>query len=153
MYNAKIIVTVNPANWEGDFRLWESFATGALVMVDPLFVPHPYPLIDGVNVVYFNNQDKNELWEKLDYYRANPDEARKIAINGYFHAMKFHRTVNMVDYILRSAHLKLSIRKMQEVVNYEYSGQYLKNLTKYQDKMIRKLNRPGNYLDSNILTT
>lgn len=28
MYNASIIVTVNPANWEGDFRLWEAFATG-----------------------------------------------------------------------------------------------------------------------------
>ena len=31
MYNTKIIVTVNPAGWEGDFRLWESLATGVCV--------------------------------------------------------------------------------------------------------------------------
>lgn len=69
MYNTKIIVTVNPANWEGDFRLWEAFATGALIMVDPIFVPHGFPIVDGVHVVFFSNQNKGELFEKLDYYR------------------------------------------------------------------------------------
>merc|ERR1711957_944835 len=31
---AKIVVTCNPAEWEGDFRLWESLLSGALVFVD-----------------------------------------------------------------------------------------------------------------------
>jgi hypothetical protein len=32
MYNTQIIVTVNPAEWEGDFRLWEALATGISVI-------------------------------------------------------------------------------------------------------------------------
>jgi len=71
MYNAKIIVTVNPAHWEGDFRLWESLASGALVFVDPLNTPMPYPLIHGVHVIYFSNNDKDDLFQKLDYYRQH----------------------------------------------------------------------------------
>ena len=33
MYRAKIIVTVNPAGWEGDFRFMEALASGALIFV------------------------------------------------------------------------------------------------------------------------
>jgi hypothetical protein len=106
LFNAKIIVTVNPANWEGDFRLWESMCSGALVFVDPLYVPHPYPLVGGEHVVFFDNNNRTDLFAKLDYYRAHPLEARRIAEYGYLFAMKYHRTVNMMDYILRSAHLK-----------------------------------------------
>lgn len=71
MHNAKIIVTVNPAHWEGDFRLWESLASGALVFVDPLHTPMPYPLIHGVHVIFFSNSDKDDLFQKLDYYRQH----------------------------------------------------------------------------------
>lgn len=150
MYNSKIIVTVNPANWEGDFRLWESMASGALVMVDPLFVPVGFPLIDGKHIVYFSNQAKDQLWEKLDYFRANPDKAREIAIAGYLHAMKHHRTVNMVDYILRSAHLKQSSETMEEstthpVSSYVYTAQYLNAATKLQMHSIKSSNQPGHY--------
>jgi hypothetical protein len=38
MTHSQIVVTVNPGNWEGDFRLWESMCTGALVFVDPIMV-------------------------------------------------------------------------------------------------------------------
>ena len=113
MSRAKIIVTVNPANWEGDFRLWESLSSGALVLVDRLYVPHPHPLIDGEHVVYYNNSDQTDLWSKLDYYRANPDEAHRIAVNGYLFAMKYHRTVNFADYVLRSAHLQIVRNSMK----------------------------------------
>ena len=58
MYNAKIVVTVNPSDWEGDFRLWETLATGAMVMVDPIYAPHPFPLLDGIHVVFFSNNNK-----------------------------------------------------------------------------------------------
>lgn len=71
MHNAKIIVTVNPAHWEGDFRLWESLASGALVFVDPLHTPMPYPLVHGVHVIFFSNSDKDDLFRKLDYYRQH----------------------------------------------------------------------------------
>jgi Glycosyl transferases group 1 len=145
MYNASIIVTVNPANWEGDFRLWESFATGALVMVDPLFVPHSYPLIDGVHVVYYSNQNKSDLFYKLDYYRENPEEARAIAIEGYLHTMKYHRTVNLVDYVLRSAHLKKAAASNHTLPNYTFTAQYINEEAKKQQKDIQKGDRPGSY--------
>lgn len=146
MYNSKIIVTVNPAHWEGDFRLWEAFATGALIMVDPIFVPHNYPLIDGKHVVYFSNANKTDLFEKLDYYRAHPEEARKIAIAGYLYTMKHHRTVNLADYVLRSAHLrKASLEAAHPLPRYEYTAQYLNEETKRQRESIKERNFPGVY--------
>eukprot|EP00596_Hydrurales_sp_CCMP1899_P000524 CAMPEP_0119038306 /NCGR_PEP_ID=MMETSP1177-20130426/7141_1 /TAXON_ID=2985 /ORGANISM="Ochromonas sp, Strain CCMP1899" /LENGTH=529 /DNA_ID=CAMNT_0007000705 /DNA_START=165 /DNA_END=1751 /DNA_ORIENTATION=+ len=145
MFNSSIIVTVNPANWEGDFRLWESFATGALVMVDPLFVPHSYPLLDGVHVIYFSNSNKSDLFQKLDYYRRHPLEARKIAINGYLHAMKYHRTVNLIDYILRSAHFKDAMIRKLSLPEYTFTAQYINNETIAQERAIKKHDRPGSY--------
>ena len=143
MYNAQIIVTVNPAFWEGDFRLWESFATGALVFVDPLFVPHPNPLVDGTHVVYFDNENKTDLFTKLDYYRAHKDEARRIAVNGYLHTMKYHRTVSLVDYVLRSAHLKRAELDMgTPLPQYKFTAQYINKETKKQEKEIKKHRRP-----------
>ena len=145
MYNSSIIVTVNPADWEGDFRLWESFATGALVMVDPLFVPHSYPLIDGVHVVYFSNLNKTDLFNKLDYYREHVEEARSIAIEGYLHTMKYHRTVNMVDYVLRSAHLKRAMANDIALPNYTFTAQYINHEAKRQEKLMIHHDRPGTY--------
>ena len=143
MYNAQIIVTVNPANWEGDFRLWEAMATGALIMVDPVFVPHQYPLLDGIHVVYFSNTNKTDLITKLDYYRTHKEEARKIAITGYLHAMKYHRTVNLADYILRTAHYKRSRWRGNILPDYRYTGQYLNNLTAIQEAEIFEHHKPG----------
>jgi len=146
MFNSRIIVTVNPANWEGDFRLWESMGTGALVFVDPIFVPHSYPLVDGVHVVYFSNENKTDLFSKLDYYRSHPEEGSKIAQNGYLHAMKHHRTVNLIDYVMRSAHLKRSkLEKQQPLPKYKYTAQFLNHQTLKQAKEIKKHDRPGAY--------
>jgi hypothetical protein len=36
-----------------DFRLMEAIASGALILVDRMYVPRPYPLIEGVHVVYY----------------------------------------------------------------------------------------------------
>ena len=146
MFNARIIVTVNPADWEGDFRLWESMCTGALVFVDPLYVPNPYPLLGGEHVVFFDNNNKTDLWSKLDYYRANPLEARRIAEYGYLFAMKYHRTVNMMDYILRSAHLKHAVQhKILPLPHYVYSAQYLNYEAAAQEKAMILCKSPGVY--------
>jgi hypothetical protein len=159
MYNAKIIVTVNPANWEGDFRLWEALASGALVFVDPLFVPHPHPLLHEEHVIYFSNHNQADLIAKLDYYLQHSDEANRIARNGYLHSMKFHRTVSMMDYVLRTAHEKSrhSQRSFLQQSGsgddskgegrYVYTGQYLHQEVKMQAEMIKKCNQPGYYLE------
>lgn len=149
MYNSKIIVTVNPSSWEGDFRLWESLGSGALVFVDPLFVPHPYPLVHEEHVIFFSNTDKDDLFRKLDYYRSHPDEAQRIAYNGYVHAMRYHRTTSMIDYVLRSCHLKAMQAKSEAnkalIPKYTYTGQYLVEETKAQEQMIKKCGKPGLY--------
>jgi len=135
MYNAQIIVTVNPANWEGDFRLWEAMCTGALVFVDHLYVPHQYPLVGDRHVVFFDNHNRTDLFNKLDYYRANPMKAREVAVTGYLHAMKFHRTVNIIDYVLRSAHYKRAMNdNIQPLPNYAYTAQYLNAEAILQEK-------------------
>ena len=173
MYQAEIVITVNPSNWEGDFRLWESFATGALVFVDPIFVPHPHALLHGVHCIFYHNSNKTELFEKLDYYRQHKEEARRIAIDGYLHALKFHRTVNLVDYVLRSAHVKavlvkrqavalhtsarvdkgmsvsrpVSGEKLEEVPEYTYTAQYLNHQTKDQSAQIKQTNLPAKFME------
>lgn len=146
MFNARIIVTVNPADWEGDFRLWESMCTGALIFVDPLYVPYPYPLVGGEHIVYFDNNNRTDLFTKLDYYRTNPAEARRVAINGYLFAMKYHRTVNMMDYILRSADLqRTAARRERPLPHYTYTAQYLNYEAAAQEKSMVKCKSPGHY--------
>ena len=63
---------------EGDFRLCEAMASGALILVDHMFVPRPQPLLDGRHLVLYDNNNKTDLFEKLDRYRADRDQARKI---------------------------------------------------------------------------
>jgi hypothetical protein len=143
------------AYWEGDFRLWEAMSSGALVFVDPLMVPHPYPLLDKKHVIYFSQNDESDLFEKLDYYRAHKAEARAIALQGYYHAMKHHRTSNTIDYILRTAVSKsyalhpedFSEQKVKEVQSYKFTGQYIVAETKNQEKSIKKNKLPGDYND------
>lgn len=151
LFNSKIIVTVNPANWEGDFRLWESLATGALVMVDHLFVPYPYPLVDGKHIVYFDNQNETDFMHKLDYYHHHPRAARKIAVAGYLYAMKYHRTVSMMDYFLRSVHVKIAEDEADEgstepIPQYKYTAQYLLNETRKQMELIKAHHKPGKFI-------
>lgn len=125
LYSTEIIVTVNPAHWEGDFRLWESMASGALVFVDPLHVPYPYPLKDGIHAIFYDNNNKTDLFQKLDFYLKHKDRARQIAINGYLHSMKYHRTANMMDYVLRSAHLHQSLLFNKDIPKYQFTAQFL----------------------------
>ena len=42
MRSAQIVVTCNPSHWDGDFRLFEALASGALVFTDELHTPQPH---------------------------------------------------------------------------------------------------------------
>lgn len=92
-------------NWEGDFRLWESLCSKALVFVDYIYAPFPHPLIDGEDVVFFDPLDKEAFVKKVLYYLENKEEARKIAMNGFYKAVKYHRYINRVDYMLNTVNL------------------------------------------------
>lgn len=103
MRRAAIVVTANPGKWEGDFRLWEAMASKALVFVDELFAPMPCPLIHGQDLIFYDPYDRRSFEEKIRYYLAHPDEARRIAMSGFRKAVRCHRWVNRVDYIMSTA--------------------------------------------------
>lgn len=103
MREARIVVTANPTGWEGDSRTWEALASGALVMVDTLACPLPFPLIDKVHVVYYDPTDEAGFLRLLKHYLDRPDEAKRIGLAGHAHAIQHHRTVNRADYVLNVA--------------------------------------------------
>lgn len=105
MKEARIVAHANPGNWEGDFRLWESLCSKALVFVDYLYIPHAHPLIDGEDVVFYDPLDKQAFIDKVQYYLSHEHEARRIAMNGFYKALRHHRYVNRVDYILNTVNL------------------------------------------------
>jgi len=107
MHRAQIIVTSNPSGWEGDFRLMEAMASGALVLVDRMYVPRPFPLIHGKHILYYDNNNKSSLFDLLDKYRASKEMTRRVAVAGYLHAMKFHRAASLLDYVFRTIHCKI----------------------------------------------
>ncbi|EJK73495.1 hypothetical protein THAOC_04878, partial [Thalassiosira oceanica] len=92
--NSKIIVTCNPYRWEGDFRLWESLLSGAMVMVDRMAIPEfmPHPFIHKKHLVYYDPNNQTEFNELLDYYVKNEAEARKIGEAGYNFVLDHHMT-------------------------------------------------------------
>lgn len=107
----------------------------ALVLVDRMYVELPHALIDREDVVYFDSLNKSSLVDTVRYYLEHEAEARRIAMNGYykvqrgrgvlgeralecvwssvaqiFHsipiqAIRYHRYVNRVDFILNSVNL------------------------------------------------
>ena len=115
MFRAKLIVTSNPSDWEGDFRLMEAFASGALIFVDHMYVPRPHPLLHGKHIVYYDNNNKTDLFEQLYYYRTELESSRRIAVAGYLHAMKYHRAANLMDLVFRTMETKrATLRYLQE---------------------------------------
>ena len=142
----------------------EAMGSGALVLVDRMYVPRPSPLVDGAHIVYYgkhahvhaharvtmsfvlpffcvdisfwfiqthfstpifpirlidttadviqisflyiDNQNRTDLFAKLDFYLSQTQLARRVAVAGYLHCMKFHRAANLIDYVFRTLHTK-----------------------------------------------
>lgn len=101
MRNSKIIITMNPLLWEGDNRLYEAIASGALVFCDNLYVDIPNKFKDGEHLIYYNARDYSTLIDKVKYYLDNSEEREKIAKQGYDFAMKHHTPKSRIDYILK----------------------------------------------------
>ena len=103
---SRIVVTCNPGVWEGDHRLWEALANGALVFVDRMYVPMRHPLVDRKHCIFYDLSDEGlkELQETLWWFLEDPESqivAEQIAKEGHDFAMKHHRTSNRIDDILR----------------------------------------------------
>ena len=108
--DSKIVVTCNPSRWEGDFRLYEAFLSGALVMIDRMYILDwmPNTPVHGKHWIVYDPGNKTDFMSKLSYYSnpANIDEAEAIAKTGYEFVLRHHMAVNRVDYILNHETVK-----------------------------------------------
>ena len=107
--NSKIIVSCNPSEWEGGFRLWEALLSGALVMVDRMAIPDfmPFPLEHGKHLVFYDSNNQTEFDELLEYYVNNEEEARQIGEVGYHYVLDHHMPKDRVSYILDKIESKM----------------------------------------------
>jgi hypothetical protein len=61
--------------------------------------------------VYYDNNNKTDLFEKLDFYRTNVEKSRRVAVAGYLHSMKYHRAAALFDYVFRTMEVKRAVLK------------------------------------------
>lgn len=101
---SKIVVTVNPPSWEGDHRLFESLASGALVFVDEES-RHLLSLLglrDREHVVLYSIKDGDHLKELLRHYQENEEAAESIAGRGREKAREEMMPENRIDTIMEA---------------------------------------------------
>jgi hypothetical protein len=101
MFHSKIVVNCNPDYWEGDYRLFESLSSKALVMSDRMITPLTNPFIDKKHIVYYDRNNLNQLEEYINYYLLNDELRKEIAENGYNHAIKYHKASDRINEILQ----------------------------------------------------
>ncbi|KAJ1628025.1 hypothetical protein T492DRAFT_164824 [Pavlovales sp. CCMP2436] len=65
LLNSRIVVTCNPDDWEGDSRLGEALAAGALVLTDRMADPPPI-LEDNTNVVFYDSVE--DMLDKVRHF-------------------------------------------------------------------------------------
>ena len=105
--DSQIVITCNPYEYEGDFRLWETFLSGSLVFIDYTVILSdkynfgiPHPLIDGIHWIQYDPSNRTDFITKLHYYSTHINEAQRIAQAGYEYVLKYHMPINRVEYIL-----------------------------------------------------
>ena len=96
MRAARIVVTCNPGDWEGDFRTWEALASGAAVVRDRLYAPTPH---GGFGLVY-DARSRSSFDAAMDRAHANAGALGRRALAD---ALAHHRAVSRVDWLLASA--------------------------------------------------
>lgn len=133
MQTAKVLVTSNPSFWEGDFRLTESLAGGALILVDSMYTPRLKPFKSMKHFIIYDSTNKTDLFEKLDWAFTHPDEAELIALKGYFHALKNHRAQNLIDYVFNTYEYFLN-----NSLPIQNTGYYLRNYAIAQQELYKK---------------
>eukprot|EP00953_Heterococcus_sp_UTEX-ZZ885_P037376 19203-Heterococcus_DN1.PRE.1 len=89
---------------EGDHRTAEGLVSGAgaMVMVDRMWSPQPFPLVHQHHIVSYDIGDEKTFF-KLHYYSTHEQAARIIAARGLYHALRFMSPVTTVDYVLCTA--------------------------------------------------
>ena len=83
----------------------EALGSGALVFVDRMFSPMPHPPRHRHHIIVYDPDDQAGFLRLLRYYTTDPTglrEAADIAFRGFVHALRFHRTLSRIDFMLTS---------------------------------------------------
>ena len=102
MARSKIIVSATPDGWEGDYRLMEALSSSALVLHNRMILP-PAGLEDGKHWVIYN--DHMDMLDKVNYYSARPELAKKIGEQGRKYVMNNHQPHHRVESWLRAVNI------------------------------------------------
>jgi len=89
-------------------RYWEIPANGVMLLAErpPIIIPDNFE--DGISAVFFETM--SELESKLEHYTKYPDEAARIAANGYHHYLKYHTATARARYFLGTVYQQLRNR-------------------------------------------
>ena len=98
LLRSKICVTANPDRWEGDWRFWEAYMTGAFVLVDVMLQP-PSNLIRGIDYDTYSNL--SDLNNKINFYLKKEHFFSEKKIKERMDkCLKCHMPKNRIEYIL-----------------------------------------------------
>ena len=102
LWNSKMVLHANPDRWEGDSRLWEALAAGALVFVERMHAPLAHPLVAGEHLVGYDFTDAGlaRLERQILHYLASDSERERIARQGRQLVLAHHRSIHRVDEII-----------------------------------------------------
>lgn len=124
LHDVLIAVTANPASYEGDHRFWEHLAAGNAIISDEMWTPLPFPMIPGEHYEQFDIRDMpgNEaaFHQKINTMLKDVDKTREMACKGTQHALKHHRVINRLDYVVRT------MAKITNAEDYQETGPDLK---------------------------
>lgn len=107
LWRTKILFSAFPDAWDGDSRTWEAMASQALCFLDRTYIPTDHYFEHGRHCFFFDAADKASIRDAIQlakqYLRPEKKgERERIAREGYTHAVRFHRSVHRVDYMLRA---------------------------------------------------
>uniref|UniRef100_A0A7R9WX64 Spore protein YkvP/CgeB glycosyl transferase-like domain-containing protein n=1 Tax=Craspedostauros australis TaxID=1486917 RepID=A0A7R9WX64_9STRA len=97
LLQSKIVVVTQRDEWEDHYRLFESMASGALVIHDTMLSP-PRGVVDGTSIVFFESLE--DLERKIVYYLQHEEERLGIAERGWMVAMGQHRSWHRVEEVV-----------------------------------------------------
>lgn len=97
LLQSKIVVVAQRDEWEDQYRLYESLASGALVLTDPMLAM-PTGLSNATNLLVYRNLQ--ELKDLIAYYLAHDQERQAIAQRGFALVMGRHRSWHRMEEIV-----------------------------------------------------
>lgn len=97
LLHCKIVVIAQRDEWEDHYRLYESLASGALVMTDPMLAP-PEGLKNKTNILIYDSLESLE--QMIRYYLEQSSRRKSVARRGMELALGRYRSWHRVEQLL-----------------------------------------------------